>query len=100
LPSLDGLYRELAADGLTLLLVNLAEDRETVLRTVRDRGYAAPTLLDATGEVARAYRVRATPTTFVVGKDGTLRARAIGPRPWSGPDGRALLRTLLGEPGR
>ncbi len=55
-------------------------------------------LLDRDREVTEVYAVRATPTTFLIGRDGTLRGRAIGPRPWTGPDGRALLRSLLVEP--
>jgi hypothetical protein len=64
---------------------------------VKSRGYTARVLLDADREVSDAYAVRATPIVYLVGRDGTVRARALGPRPWTGPDGRALLRSLLGE---
>jgi hypothetical protein len=33
---------------------------------------------------------------FVIDRDGAIVGRAVGPRPWTGPDGRALFRALLG----
>jgi hypothetical protein len=97
LPSINALARDLDRDGLTVLLIDLAEDRAIVERAVKSRGYTARVLLDADREVSSAYAVRATPIVYLVGRDGTLRARALGPRPWTGPDGRALFRSLLGE---
>ena len=98
MPSINALGRELEKEGLTVLLVDIGEDRATVERAARSRGYTARILLDLDREVTEVYAVRATPTTFLVGRDGTLRGRAIGPRPWTGRDGRALLRSLLDEP--
>jgi hypothetical protein len=98
LPSINALGRELEREGLTILLVDIGEDRAIVERAARSRGYTARILLDLDRKVTEVYAVRATPTTFLVGRDGALRGRTIGPRPWTGPDGRALLRSLLAEP--
>ena len=98
MPSIDALSRELEKDGLSVLLIDIREDRETVRRTVQSRGYAAPVLMDADADASDTYGVRGTPTVFLVGRDGRLRGRAIGPRPWTGPEGRALFRALLDEP--
>jgi hypothetical protein len=88
-------FRELAPRGLSLVLVDLGEERDTVSQAVRTRGYRAPVLLDRRRDVADLYGVTATPTTFVIGRDGRLLGRAIGPRPWSEPTGRALLDAVL-----
>jgi hypothetical protein len=95
LPSINQVHREWEPRGLTVLLVNIREDRATVSRAVTQRGYAAPVVLDMDGRVSDAYGVNATPTTFLVAPDGALVARAVGPRPWTGPAGRALLEALL-----
>jgi hypothetical protein len=95
LPSINQVHREWEAKGLTVLLVNLQEDRGTVARAVAERGYVARVVLDPDGTAMEAYGVRATPTVFLVDRDGVVVARALGPRPWTGPDGRALFRTLL-----
>lgn len=78
-----------------MLLVNMREEPEHVTRTVKSRGYRARTVLDASGEAARAYAVVGTPTVFVVARTGLIVGRAIGRREWAGPRGRALIEALL-----
>jgi hypothetical protein len=80
---------------VSVLLVDIREDRATVAQAVAERGYVAPVLLDLDGAVSDAYGIRATPTTFVIARDGTIVGRAIGPRPWTGPDAQALFQALL-----
>jgi peroxiredoxin len=92
---MNGLHKELEGQGFTLLLVDMGEDRETVARVVAERGYTAPVVLDSDERVKQAYGVRGTPTVVVIGRDGTILGRALGPRPWAGPAGRALLQALL-----
>lgn len=98
MPSINQLQREWESRGVTVVLMNLREGRATVARAVAERGYTAPVGLDLDGEASDAYGVNATPTTFLIARDGTIVARAIGPRPWTGPDGRALLSALLARP--
>ena len=83
---------------MSVVLVNIREDRAKVARIVAQRGYAAPVALDLDGSVSSAYGINATPMTFVVARDGTIVGRAVGPRPWTGPDAKALFRALLGAP--
>jgi Redoxin len=91
-------HREWQPKGLTVLLVNIREDHRTVGRAVAERGYVAPVGLDQDGTVSAAYGVWATPTTFLIARDGTIVGRAIGPRPWTGSDARALFQALLAMP--
>ena len=99
MPSINALGAELSGEGLTVLLVDIVESRDVVAKTVAARGYTARVLLDSTGHVADAYRVTATPTTYLIGRDGVLLGGAVGPRPWTSPSGRALLHALLSHPG-
>jgi hypothetical protein len=98
LPSINQVHREWEAQGLSVLLLDIREDRATVARAVAERGYVAPVLLDLDGSVSDAYGIRATPMTFVIARDGSIVGRAIGPRPWTGADARALFRALLAPP--
>jgi hypothetical protein len=100
LPSINQLHREWAGKGVAVLLVNIREERGKVARAVAERGYVAPVALDPEGEVCDAYGIRATPTAFVIARDGTLVGRAVGPRPWTGPEGRAFFEALLAPPAR
>jgi predicted metal-dependent phosphoesterase TrpH len=91
-------HREWEPKGVTVLLVDIREDRAKVARAVAERGYVAPVVLDLDGAVSAAYGIHATPTTFLIARDGTIVGRAIGPRPWTGPDGRALFQALVAPP--
>ena len=83
---------------MTVLLVDIREDRAKVARAVAERGYVAPVVLDLDGAVSDAYGVNATPTVFLIARDGTIVGRAVGPRPWTGPDARGLFQALLAAP--
>ena len=96
MPSIDALHAEFDKDGLTVLLVAVAEPRETVAQATTARGYTARVLLDRDGRASDAYRVQGTPTVYLIGRDGLLLGRAVGPRPWTQASGRALLAALLG----
>ena len=54
-----------------------------------------PVALDATMRVANAYGVRALPSSFIVGKDGSLTALALGPREWDGAASDRLVRAMV-----
>ena len=100
MPSINRLHREWEAKGVSVLLVDIREDRAKVARAVAERGYVAPVVLDRDGAVTDAYGVNATPTAFLIARDGTVVGRAIGPRPWTGADGRALFQALLTSPAK
>lgn len=92
---MNALYEEFKGRGLTLLLVNMGEDAALVRQTVKKRGYTAPVLLDANGEVSAVYRVTGTPTVYLVDRRSRIVGRAIGRRDWAGEEGRRLLAALL-----
>jgi hypothetical protein len=98
LPSINALHEEFKDRGLSVLLVNMREDRETVRRAVTARRYTAPVLLDMDGGTANAYRVTGTPTVFLLDRQLHVIGRAIGRRGWASDEGRRLLATVLATP--
>ena len=77
-------------------LIAFREEAALVRRTVRERGYVAPVLLDASGDVTgRLYGVWGPPTVYVVDREGRLVGRAAGPRKWASPAARTFIRELL-----
>jgi hypothetical protein len=96
LPSVNRAYTELKDKGLEVLLINFREDPEAVRRTVRERGYTAPVLLDVKGDVTgRDYGVWGPPTLYFVDRQSRLVGKVIGTRNWDRPEARAFLRALL-----
>jgi len=98
LPSINALHEQFKDRGLTVLLVNMREDRETVRRAVTTRGYTAPVVLDTDGGAANAYRVTGTPTVFLLDRQLHISGRAIGRREWASDDARRLLAAVLATP--
>ncbi len=81
---------------MEVLLVAFREDPDLVRRTVRERGYVAPVLLDKSGEVTgKTYGVWAPPTMHFVDRRGRLIGRAVGPRGWDTPAARKFIQALL-----
>jgi hypothetical protein len=99
LPPVNKLAREFKAKGLEVLLVDFRESPDLVRRTVRERGYTAPVLLDQSGDVTgKLYGVWGPPTVYFVDRHGRLVGRATGPRGWDSPQARAFVQALLAAP--
>ena len=78
-----------------VLPISIEEGRRKVSGWADKRSLTVPLLLDPEGDVSAAYRITATPTVFLIGRDGKLIAKAIGTKPWTSEPGRTLLRLLL-----
>ena len=98
--TIEKLSRDRAGQKFAVLLVDIKEQPVQVAAWVKARGITAPVLLDEDGAVTGAYRVTATPTVFLIGRDGRLVARGSGTRPWNNPASRQLLDALTAGPGR
>ncbi|MGH7367555.1 MAG: TlpA family protein disulfide reductase [Candidatus Rokuibacteriota bacterium] len=98
--AIEKVVRGRKGQPFTVLAVSIEERRDVVAAYVKGAGVTSPVLLDGDGAVARDYRVRATPTAFVIGRDGRLVARAAGTRAWDGRAGRALLDALVAAPAK
>jgi hypothetical protein len=90
------MYKELRGQGLEVLLISFRENPDLVRRTVRERSYIAPVLIDEPGEVTGVrYGVWGPPTVYLVDRQGRLVARGVGPRAWSSPAARKVIAELL-----
>lgn len=81
-----------------MLAVNLAERADLVKAYVAELRLTFPVVVDRTGEVARTYGVRFTPTHFLVDRRGVVRAGGSGSQDWSAPAAHAAVRFLLQPP--
>jgi cytochrome c biogenesis protein CcmG, thiol:disulfide interchange protein DsbE len=75
MPTLQRLHSDYKGRGFAVLGVNIEPGEEAKVRAfVRDRGFEFPVVVDDRGEISRAYGVFSYPTTFLVGRDGIVRA--------------------------
>ena len=99
MPSVNRLHEELKGQGLDVVLITFRESPALVKRTVQERGYTAPVLLDESGDVTgRVYGVWGPPTVYFVDRAGQLVGRAVGARAWDSPAARRFIADLLSTP--
>lgn len=78
MPALEARYERYKDQGLVVLAIDFDEPAEDV-RAFKDAlGLTFPVLLDPGATVQQLYRVRGYPTSFFVGRDGTIQAQHIG----------------------
>lgn len=75
---LEPVYRQYRDRGLVILAVNVLQPPETVRPFVAQLGVSYDVLLDRQGEVTRRYQVMALPVTYLIDRQGIIRARFIG----------------------
>ena len=93
--TVEQLHRDLSGRGLSVIAVNIQEGQSTVAAWAREKNVTISILLDTGGEATRQYGVIATPTSFLIDRQGRLLGRMVGPRDWASPPGRALIASLL-----
>ena len=93
--TIEKVHQDYKDAGLVVLPISIEEGPSKVGAWVRKQALTVPLLLDSEGEASGAYRITATPTVFLVGRDGKLVAKALGTKPWTSARGRALLELLL-----
>ena len=92
--TIEQVHREFKDRGLAVVAVDIQESRRKVQKWVSDHELSFTVVLDPDGKVTQAYEVTATPTVFVIGRDGRLVGKALGNKEWSTGAGRALLTAL------
>ena len=99
MPSVNALYERYRARGFEVRLIAFRESADLVRRTVEERRYTAPVLLDESGDTTgRVYGVFGPPTVYLIDRAGNLVGRAVGARPWNGEAARKLIEELLAAP--
>jgi peroxiredoxin len=97
MPGMERLFRTHQDKGLVVLAVNMEESAKTVRPFVQQLKLSFPIVLDTEGAVTRDYGVRALPVSFLIGRDGHIRWRAIGGRDWESAQARKLFAQLVAE---
>jgi peroxiredoxin len=78
LPLLDRLYTAYKDGDVTVLAINVAEERDSVRETIADNGYTFPVLFDDEADIAKKYMISYLPTNFIINRRGEISAVHIG----------------------
>ena len=97
MPLVYRLQKQLKDKNIDFVLVNTAEDEDTIFEFL---GSVAPDLhsyMDRDGELTELWAPRGLPTTFFIDPKGRKRYLALGGRPWDKPEYQQLLARMLEE---
>ena len=99
-PSLERLYQKLRGERFEILGVSVdGPGAPDGVEAFRDEfGLSFPILLDPHKKVYDAYQATGVPETFVIGSNGRLEERFVGPRDWDHPRYERAVRRLLANP--
>lgn len=78
LKDIEAVWKDDKDKGLLVLAVNAGQKRETVADFIAAMGVTYPVLLDEESKIARQYAVTGLPATFVLDREGRLRAKILG----------------------
>ncbi|MBI5183045.1 MAG: TlpA family protein disulfide reductase [Nitrospinae bacterium] len=84
LPSMERLYQRFKDDDFEMLTINIDKSgRSGVESYMKELGLTFPVLIDSGGKVSRMYQITGVPETFIIGKNGEIVYKAIGPVEWT-----------------
>jgi peroxiredoxin len=99
MPAMQRLYGALAGTGFELLAISVDTGDDEV-RAFRDRlALRFPILRDPEKQAASAYQTFRFPESWLIGPDGVVVARYVGPREWDAPAYVGRIRKLMAETG-
>jgi peroxiredoxin len=95
MPSMNRLRASLAGRPFAVLAVNLAESETRIRRFMEQVPLEFPVLLDRDRAVAKAWKARILPASFVLDAEGRVRYSALGEVDWTGDGTRRAISELL-----
>jgi peroxiredoxin len=99
MPSVQRAHEALKDHDVVVLTISIDGSGERAVKPfLAEYGYTVPALVDPRMEVARAFGIRAVPTTIVVNRAGAIMARGTGPFEVDKPEFIQYVESLLGQP--
>jgi hypothetical protein len=95
MPTLNALQKDMGGEGVHVLAVSQDRGGMDAVGPFLNNRVDVPELpvyLDSDGELARAFNVRAMPTTFVLDAEGRVLGSVRGPLDWNSDNVQAFLR--------
>jgi peroxiredoxin len=97
MPSIDGLRSAMEGKPFQVLAVNLAEPVSRIEKFIGMMPLNFPLLRDRDGAVAKAWKARLLPASFLIGRDGRIKYVAYGELDWTSGPVRARVEELLSD---
>ncbi len=99
MPSMQRLFETMAGRPFQILAVNTEEGKSTVWKFRKLLNISFPTLLDASGEVTRAWEIELFPTSYLIDAGGRIRYLSYGALEWDDTAVVTVIETLMPDQG-
>jgi peroxiredoxin len=97
MPAMERLYRAFADSDFELVAISVDEDEAAVIPFVDRLGLSFPVLMDPAQDVAAAYQTFRFPESLLIGRDGVVLERYVGPKEWDANAYLDRIRRLLAD---
>jgi len=96
MPAMERLWQRFKGDGLVVIALSMDSGGAKIVKPyIEQAKYTYPIGLDPKMEIAQLYGAHSVPSTFIIDRNGALRAIALGPRDWDGRASFAFFDALL-----
>jgi len=95
LPSLENLHQHFTGKPFALIVIDVQEDKETVLRFLHNQDITFLNLLDSDGSTSALYGVSSTPVKFLIDTEGNMVGTGLGYKEWDRDEVKALIQALI-----
>lgn len=99
MPAMERLYALLPRSEFELVAIAIDETESDVEAFQAEYGLSFPILFDADQSTYRAYQTMGVPETLLIGRDGRIIERYVGPREWDEPAYVERIRQAVGASG-
>ncbi len=84
--SLNKLHEKIAPRGALVLGISVDDDRAAYEKFLGDHQIVFPTFRDPSKQIAERYGSSMYPETYIIGRDGRIARKIIGPQNWTSAD--------------
>jgi thiol-disulfide isomerase/thioredoxin len=95
MPTIQKLSDVMQGKKFQIVMINTAEDEDTVFEYLGSIDVELNSLMDVDGEVTEIWKPRGLPTTFLINPQGEVKYQAIGGREWEKPEYTGFIKKLL-----
>jgi thiol-disulfide isomerase/thioredoxin len=97
MPSIQKMADMFNNDKMLIVLINTAENEDTIFSFLGELGMDMNSLMDVDGLVTEKYKPRGLPTTVLIDPNGMVQYQAIGGREWNSPEYTSFLHQLVND---
>jgi cytochrome c-type biogenesis protein len=96
MPSVQKAHDLLRDKDVVVLAISIDGMGERAVKPfMQEHGYTFPSLIDQTMDVARKFRVRLVPTTYILNREGVIVGAGYGPVDLASPEFAQVLESVL-----